>query len=403
MTDIEELVRESLRTAPAVVPSSSDPVAAVSHRVRRARALWGGGVAAVAAVVVAAVVVPLSLRDSAAGRLVPTTPSATASPAPSSDARGVTVWQTSGAVSVVAGGGWLWELDDSGHVVKVDPHSYEQVQKWDVHSGSNKLAYGGGVVWVWTTSTDLDTVLLGGVVQAVDLQSDAPAAEYRVTADALDFLTVLDQPSGRGDALIVTGKSVRQLRASGGSITVVSTTALPSSDSGAVVATGPGDYWVNSAGSLLELRLSAGPDGSQTIGAEPKDSVSYGGALLSRAGSTAIWTYDGRLVALTPSLLHQGESVAQGERISLPAGWWPVAVAPDGVGGLFVSIGVTQMVPVGGEHPGLYHVSRAMLEAGEGVTTATPSLPDVSPDQLAPDGQGGVDFAADGVAEHWTG
>lgn len=150
MTDIEELVRESLRTAPAVMPSSSDPVAVVSGRVRRARAWWGGGVAAVVALLVAAIVVPLSGANGG-GRIVPATPS----PTPSAVRAGLTVWQRD-AVAVTAGDGWLWVVgrnptaaDGSGYVAKVDPVSHRQLQKWSVTAPYDFVAFGLGEVWVW--------------------------------------------------------------------------------------------------------------------------------------------------------------------------------------------------------------------------------------------------------------
>lgn len=145
MTDIEELVRESLRSAPPVIPSSSDPLGAVASRVRRARAWWGGGVAALVAVVVAAVVVPLSLRDSASGGLVPAT----------TVRHGMTVWGHN-AVAVTAGGGYLWELrrdgvasDGSGSLVKLDPRTHRQLSRWDVRAPFDFMTFGLGHVWVW--------------------------------------------------------------------------------------------------------------------------------------------------------------------------------------------------------------------------------------------------------------
>ncbi len=145
MTDIEELVRESLRSAPPVVPSSSDPLGVVAGRVRRARAWWGGGFAAVIAVVVAAVVVPLSLRDSAAGRVVPAT----------TVRHGVTAWGHD-AVAVTAGGGYLWELrrdggssDGSGSLVKLDPRTHRQLSRLDVRAPLDFMTFGLGRVWVW--------------------------------------------------------------------------------------------------------------------------------------------------------------------------------------------------------------------------------------------------------------
>lgn len=150
MTDIEELVRESLRTAPFVSPASSDPVGLVSRRVRRVRALCGGVVAAVAIVVVA-VVVPLSLRDSASGRLVPTTPS----PSATASRPGVTTWDNT-AVAVTAGDGYLWELrrdpaanDGAGFLVKVDPVTHHSLGQWDVRAPFDFITFGLGHVWVW--------------------------------------------------------------------------------------------------------------------------------------------------------------------------------------------------------------------------------------------------------------
>ena len=403
MTDIEELVRESLRTAPPVVPSASDPIDAVSRRVRRARGLWGGGFAAAVAVVVTAIVVPLSVGGVSAGRdrVVPSAPSS--SPAVPPDASGVTVWQTSDAVAVTAGGGWIWELerdpaarDGAGYVVKVDPRTHQQLQKWKVARGYEQLAYGGGVVWVWTVSTHSDVAVPGGVVQAVDVQHDEPVARYVVSEKfTLDSLDVLDQPTGRADGLIVVGKTLLQLRALGGVMSVVSA----KTNGGGVVATGSGDYWMWSAGHLLELATQ--PDGSRLIASPPKDSVEWSGGLVAPDGPNGIWTYDGsRLIGLSPALLHQGESVAQGDRITLPGS--PGAVVPDGSGGWFVVIEQPGFVPPNSDRPGLYHLSKAMIDAGAAVTSSTPSLPDVSPAELAPDGHGGVDFVTDeGVAEHW--
>lgn len=402
MTDLEELVRESLRTAPPVTPASSDPLGLVARRVRRARLRWGGGLAAVVAVLVAAVVVPLSLRQSAANRVVPSNPSASASPAPSPDARGVTVWQSSGAVAVTTGGGWLWELDDSGHVVKVDPRTHEQIEKWDVEKGAEGLAYGGGVVWVWTRSTHLDVIAIGGgLVQAVDVGHDGQVAKYPVTDLALDYLTVLDEPDGRADALVVVGKTVRQLRAVGAAITVVATTTLPAAADGSVVPTGNGDYWVAAGGKLEQLDLPPAPDGSRTVGDQPKDSVAFGAALVGTAGADSLWAYDGsRLVAVTPALLHQGQSVAVGDRIALRG--FPGVVSPDGTGGLFVTVMPGQVIEPGAVPPGLYYVDKAAIESGSGVTSTTPTVSDASPLELAPDGRGGVDFVSDGgAAEHW--
>ncbi|MDQ1699305.1 MAG: hypothetical protein QOG34_1168 [Frankiaceae bacterium] len=414
MTDIEELVRESLRTAPPVVPSTSDPVAAVAGRVRRARALWGGGVVAVVAVVVAAVVVPLSLRDSSAGHLVPAGPSPSASPQPSADVRGVTPWDTD-VLGVTSGGGFVWELrrdeassNQSMLVVKVDPATHGAISTWKV-AGGDALAYGGGAVWVWTHSThEIDMVTGGGLVQAVDVSSGKTGSYAIGTNEFMDELSVLPQPNGRADALAMIGSSVRQLRFEDGAIRVVASMPLSKGayegeTFGPLVATGAGDYWVADAGRLLQLDLRPAASGELELAAQPKDSVSWSGSLVGGgAGRDDIWTYDGeRVIDLSPALLHQGSSVAQGDRVTVPG--WVDSVASDGAGGIFVTVGETQ-VPIKGARPGLYHLTAAELQAGAGVTHTKRSLPGVVPTQLAPDGHGGVDFAtADGVAEHWTG
>jgi len=411
MTDIEELVRSSLRSAPAVVPSSSDPVAAVSGRVRRARALWGGGIAAVVAVLVAAVVVPLSMRDSGAGRVVPADPSPSASPVPSADARGVTVWDTD-AVAATSGGGYLWELRQ-GHapqaqeIVKLDPTTHHQLGIWKIAHSGESIGYGGDVIWVWTHSTHGgDMVTLGqGLVQAVDLATGTVGSYAIGPLDAMDEVAMLPNTQ-TGDALAAIGSSIRQLQLENGTIRVLGTMPLPGGDSGGtsygpIVSTQAGNYWVFDAGHLLQLDVRTGPFDELKLREQPSDSVPWDGSLVGTAGPDSVWTYDGsRLVSLTPSLLHQGASVAQGDRIPVPG--YPVAVVSDGNGGIYVSVEDTQ-VPIPGARPGLYHVTAAAIARGDGVVGSTPALADV-PTQLAPDGHGGVDFVTvDGAAEHWGG
>jgi hypothetical protein len=213
MTDIEELVRESLRTAPAVVPSVADPVGAVAGRVRRARVLWGGGVAAVAATVVAAVVVPLSLIPDAAGRgrLVPSSPPPSADSPP---ARGVTVWQQQDAVAVTSGGGWLWELernpkasDGAGYVVKVDPRSHEQVQKWDVQAPYDFIEFGLDRVWVWGGG---DGAYPDGKLQSIDPASSdgCPCDQFGNRGHSYGGVAFL-----AGHPWVTTGSAVWELSA----------------------------------------------------------------------------------------------------------------------------------------------------------------------------------------------
>jgi hypothetical protein len=180
MTDIEELVRGSLRTAPGVTPSVSDPIAAVTSRVRRILRVWGGGALAMAAVA-AAVVVPLSLASRTGGQgggVLPgsrgPTPSSSSS---GSSSPGLTVWQQHDAAAVTAGGGWLWELerspkaqDGSGHLAKVDPRTHAQVQKWNVAAPYDFVAYGLDHVWAWGGG---DGGYPDGRLQVIDVASGA--------------------------------------------------------------------------------------------------------------------------------------------------------------------------------------------------------------------------------------
>src|SRR4051812_31548352 len=112
MNDIEELLRESLRSAPTPQPRVTDPVAAIERRANRARAFIVGGAVAAVAVVTAAIVVPLQLANRADG---PSRVGSIATQPPAVKDNQPQLWAKGGSVLVTSGDWFLWNLHaDSG-------------------------------------------------------------------------------------------------------------------------------------------------------------------------------------------------------------------------------------------------------------------------------------------------
>jgi hypothetical protein len=239
MTDIEELLRESLRTAPGVTPAASDPMSVVAARVRRVRAWWGGGVAV--AVAAAAIAVPLALAGGTApgaGRLVPAAPTPTSTSTLPPGSEGPTVWDRR-AAAVAAGGGWLWELqrdagsnNGSGHLIKLDPATHKGQQSWAVAAPYDFMTYGLGRLWIWGGG---DGAYPDGLLQVIDPSQDrSPAATVNRAGVGFGDVAFVN-----GDAWATTGDSVWQIDAAGH---VLSRTPVGSS-AGRIVAAG-GSLWV---------------------------------------------------------------------------------------------------------------------------------------------------------------
>ena len=78
------------------------------------------------------------------------------------------------------------------------------------------------------------------------------------------------------------------------------------------------------------------------------------------------------------------------------------AVAPSSDGGLFVVAYSGQDASV--DPVALYYLSERALTGTAGINDQTPNVPNAQPFQLAPDGNGGVDYtdAESGAGAHWT-
>jgi len=385
MTDIEELVRESLRTAPPVAPSSSDPLGLVSRRVRRARALWGGGAAAVIAVVVAAVVVPLSLRDSAGERLVPTRPSPTASPVAR---HGVTTWDKM-AVAVAAGDGYLWEVrrdpaanDGSGFLVKVDPATHESLQQWDVRAPFDFMTYGLGHAWVWGGG---DGGYPDGLLQTFDVSTSdgCPCTSTGYHGAGFGDVTFLG-----GHAWATAGSQVWEMAPGGGRLW--SHSFGPGSAPGRVVAVG-GRLFVQLSPTSMQQLIPEGDGVGARLGVTSmvSDAVEV---LLGVQGTDMLLVSTGRDVE---QWRRYGADVV-GNAV-LESGVGHVATLPSG--DLVVS---TLGFEDGTVQPALWFVSRGPDGLLCPACAVGKIVDDVSVVSLVANPAGGVDYVLDdGTAGHW--
>ena len=156
-----------------------------------------------------------------------------------------------------------------------------------------------------------------------------------------------------------------------------------------IVATQTGQLWLRTDKTWVRLDPS-----SQRV----VDTVQWKGAMLGAAGGDAIWTYDGRLIALSPSLLHQGQSAAVGSRIAVPG--LVTAVAPSSDGGLFVVSFRGQDASTAPS--ALYYLSERALTGTAGINDQTPKVPNTGPFELAPDSHGGVDYPDGDAGTHWS-
>ena len=382
MNDIEQLVRDSLRSTPVPQTQVADPVAVIGRRAARARAFFAGAAVAAAAVITAAIVVPLQLvdREHGPGRVGPvSSPSPTASTAPAP-----TTWADPNLKEVVSGGRWLWTLaevfgtnDSSLMVEKLDPLSHEARGKWPLAEPGSFLSYGLARIWVTGGG---DGAYPDGALQVLDPR----------TGSVHSLSSSHQQLSGvaftAGHAWVLAGRAVWEVDADGRH---VGTVVLPTeATQRGIVATDSGQLWVQTSASWLRIDVS-----TQRV----VDTVRWSGPMLGAAGGDAIWTYDGRLVALSPALTHQGQSVAEGTRIVVPG---PVSEArPSSNGGLFV-------VARAGPNPDpsslrLYFLGERQLKGGAAIDDRTPSVP-AGYGQLAPDDAGGVNYLTSESPMHWT-
>ena len=117
------------------------------------------------------------------------------------------------------------------------------------------------------------------------------------------------------------------------------------------------------------------------------------GTVTDGSGSDALWAWDGsRLVQLSPALLTQGVSVAEGVRLALPGRARSAVSSPNG--GVFVSIPDSPGT-------GVYYYPREAFGAGQPRPAAT--LDGVRAIMICADPRGGVDVLdSDNVVQEWN-
>jgi len=379
VTPIEELVRQALAETPAVT-TTTDPMAALDRRVRRARRWLVAGAGVAAAAVVAAVVVPFAVLDghgepNGVGIVNPQ-PSPTQTPPP-----GTSVLWNLGAVSVSTDSdGQPWLLFNNGS----EQHEYvgrlDEVGRvadpTEVPAPADEILAGDDVIWVIGTETVDGTP--SSRVTAID------AATHDVTTDVYDSVS-LGSAVTVGDSLYVTardaeGGGVDRLDLSADAVEIAAAKSMPNAVE--LVATGDHHVWVHAGEHLVELIPSP-------RGFDVGETVTWGsGPLVGPGRSVAVWAYDGRLIELSPAMLAAGTSVAEGARVPVPGRPHAALQTRDGV--LYVAV----------DSAGLYAYSSSSV-LGDG-NTETRSLEGVQVVTMTADLSGGVDYVDDqGRLIHW--
>jgi hypothetical protein len=394
VTPIEELVRQALAETPAAV-TTTDPLASLDRRVRRARRWLAAGAGAVTAAVVAAVVVPLVVLGGSGSPNGVGIAHHTPTPSPSaSSLPGVTQWWPSGAVDLAGSrygyGGPAWVLVNSNgqpFIAAVGPNGLND--RIHVPEPADFVAPAQAVEWVAGTDSNSDVVRVSGIRNGIG------------NVDTLTFHGGLEgRPVVVGEALYIvssdsSGTSVRRFVLSNDGID--QSKPLPIAGATELAVTDKTHPWVLAREKLIEVvtdqnSLSIGPtvDWSGDIYG-PMDAASTGDSM---------WAYDGsRVIGLTPAYLTGCVSCAEGYRVSVAG--QPVAVASAFDGGLYVA--VSQASTDGkraGIHTGLaYYPADDVKGAGD---APTDTLFGIQVSSLVEDGHGGVDYVDDqGSLNHW--
>jgi hypothetical protein len=167
---------------------------------------------------------------------------------------------------------------------------------------------------------------------------------------------------------------------------VTASAAVPMAEN--VMATKNGTVWAQTTSKLVQITNTGAGIGAGT-------SVSWRGevvgAVTDGSASDALWAWDGsRLVQLSPALLTQGVSVAEGARLSIPG---PVRVAISAPGG-----GVFVSVP---DEPRVYYYPPDQFGSGQPRPAAF--LAGVKAITMCADPRGGVDILdSDDVVQEWN-
>jgi hypothetical protein len=377
MTQIEDLVRQALAATPAA-PSTTDPLAALDRRVRRARRRMAAGAGAVAAAIVAAVVVPLAVLD---GNGSPNsvgivhTPTPTPSPLPSGT---TALWTASAAWATTDSSGRRWLLyADNGqsYVTQLSGGTDKPIA---VQSPADYIVAGDHVIWVIGSGSGAPGDNRGRIT-AIDTSTgktaelEQPQVSYGAAVDHSLYVTESD----------TSGAYVARIDFDGNRLDDVGEVVLRGAQE--IVASGRGHVWVHVGDQLTELTLSS-------RGFTTGKSVQWGtGALyaptLPLSGQDGIWAYGGRLIALDPSALSGCVSCAEGDRVFVPGHPSAVTETKDG---LFVAV----------PGSGLLYYSPDAL--GSGSTPVTASIRDVQVVSLTADPVSGVDYVdGQGNLIHW--
>ena len=394
MTPIEELVRQALGETPTTT-TTTDPLAALDRRVRKARRWLAAGAGAVAAAVVTAVVVPLAVlsggNDAANKVIVGNTPT----PAPSNPA-GVTTWWPRGAVEVADSPGqgapsWVLIRDNGKTFISpIDPNM--QVERTTVQEPADYVAPGTTVEWVAGSS--------GGTVRVSAVNNAGPKVR------SLTFSgSVVSAPVVVGEGLYVLtsdGQStfVRHFVLSNDGIDQSQPLVLDGVTE--IAATGTDHVWVQGRQKLYEVITTGNAlrEGS---------AVDWSGDIYGPTGTNPatddLWAYDGsRLIDLTPASLRSCVSCAEGYRINVAGRPAAVSSADEGSfdsGSLFVAV---SQASTGSQQAGIntgigYYSASDVQGDGSGPTD---TLFGIEVTSLVADGAGGVDYVDDlGRLQHW--
>jgi hypothetical protein len=401
-------VRDALHATPTPETTVSDPLPAITRRVRRTRVVVAASGVAVVAAAVAVVVPTVGLGGSATDKVAPLeSPTAAPSPSPSdgstsmpapgvvdtgprspspsptSSPNTTTLW-SHGAnwVSTSADGSrWLLYTAD-GHTPKL-----------------GRLVGADQAADIVTPPTPADEVYAGRSIQWVVGSDDGGSILSRVSAYSAGALlatkalptTLLTYAVVSGDDLYVetgsdtAGSGVARFRVQTGGIDESDAT-LPDQGNGLSV-TGNGAVWAETSHHLVEIQSTA--TGVRT--GHVFDAFGYVGGM-DLSNPDTIWGYDGRLIQLTPATLSTGGSVSELDRI--PVDGVPRFAVGTGAGGVFVATS---------EPAGLYYFSRAAAGSSTNDPTATLPITDaVAAMTHDPDG-GAVDIVtSDGRLLRWN-
>lgn len=391
MTEIEELVRQALAETPTA-NTTTDPLAALDRRVRKARRWLAAGTGAAAAAVVAAVVVPIAVLSGGNGTANTVIVGHSPTPSPSSTPvavgpPGTEVLWTNGAVSVSDdSGGTPWLLSSSGHGDYVNQVGGGNLREgFKVQSPADYLVAGDTVIWVVGNGDGAGTM---SRITALDPSTGALSTSTFSARTFGDAAVV-------GDTLYVTtSDGVDRMDAVNGIQQRLATVPAP----GEIAASQNGHLWVRSGSNKL-VELVPTQTG-MNVGA----TVDWPGDVYGPTGVDSngddMWAYDGRIIGLTPKNLLGCISCAEGWRLSV--GGRPSSVVTARDGSVFAA--VPQASAAGkraGLDAGVYYYSPQSVHSGGGSSDG--QLFGVAAVAVVADPRGGVDYLdQNGALYRWN-